>query len=46
MPAEAERYRNGERKLQGVLLGAVMKKSNRRADPKRVSQLLAERLGS
>ena len=36
----------GERQLQGVLVGFVMKKSNGRADPKRVNQLLATRAGS
>jgi aspartyl-tRNA(Asn)/glutamyl-tRNA(Gln) amidotransferase subunit B len=45
MPKEAERYRAGEKKLQGVLVGAVMKKSKGRADPRKLSQLLA-RLGS
>jgi aspartyl-tRNA(Asn)/glutamyl-tRNA(Gln) amidotransferase subunit B len=42
-PAEWERYRSGERKLQGVLVGQVMKKSAGRADPKKVNQLLVER---
>jgi aspartyl-tRNA(Asn)/glutamyl-tRNA(Gln) amidotransferase subunit B len=46
MPAEADRFRRGEKKLQGVLIGAVMKKSKGSADPKRVAQLLVERLGS
>ena len=46
MPAEAERYRNGEVRLRGVLIGAAMRKSNGRADPKQLDQLLAERLGS
>ena len=46
MPTEAERFRAGERKLQGVLVGAVMKKSKGRADPRRLAQLLAERLGT
>jgi aspartyl-tRNA(Asn)/glutamyl-tRNA(Gln) amidotransferase subunit B len=46
MPNEAERFRKGERKLQGVLVGAVMKKSKGRADPKRLNQLLAERFGT
>ena len=46
MPAEAERLRNGEKKLTGVFVGAVMKKSKGSADPKRVAQLLAARLGS
>jgi aspartyl-tRNA(Asn)/glutamyl-tRNA(Gln) amidotransferase subunit B len=45
-PNEAERYRNGEKKLQGVLIGAVMKKSKGRADPKKLNQLLATRLRS
>ena len=46
MPAEAERYRQGETRLQGVLIGAVMKKSKGRADPARLNQLLAVRLRS
>ena len=45
-PAEAERLRNGEKKLQGVLIGAAMKKSKGRADPKKLNQLLAARLTS
>jgi aspartyl-tRNA(Asn)/glutamyl-tRNA(Gln) amidotransferase subunit B len=43
-PTEAARFASGERKLQGVLVGMVMKKSGGRADPKRVNQLLAERI--
>ena len=46
LPVESARYVAGERKLQGVLVGAVMKKSKGRADPKRVNQLLAERVGT
>jgi aspartyl-tRNA(Asn)/glutamyl-tRNA(Gln) amidotransferase subunit B len=46
MPKEAERYRAGEKKLQGVLIGAVMKKSKGRADPRKLNQLLSSRLGS
>jgi aspartyl-tRNA(Asn)/glutamyl-tRNA(Gln) amidotransferase subunit B len=42
---EATRYAGGERKLLGVLVGFVMKKSQGRADPRKVNQLLAERLG-
>jgi aspartyl-tRNA(Asn)/glutamyl-tRNA(Gln) amidotransferase subunit B len=45
MPAEAARYRAGEKKLQGVLIGAVMKKSKGRADPRKLNQLLGS-LGS
>ena len=44
-PAEWERFRSGERKLLGVLVGAVMKLSRGSADPKRVNQLLLERSG-
>ena len=44
-PEEAKRYLAGERKLKGVLVGFVMKKSAGRADPKRVNQLLASRAG-
>lgn len=43
-PAEAARFLAGERKLQGVLIGLVMKKSGGSADPKRVSQLLGARV--
>lgn len=46
LPAEAERYSSGETRLQGVLIGAAMRKSKGRADPKKLSQLLAARLGS
>ena len=44
-PAEAQRFMGGERRLQGVLVGHVMKKSKGSADPKRVNQLLAGRIG-
>jgi aspartyl-tRNA(Asn)/glutamyl-tRNA(Gln) amidotransferase subunit B len=44
-PREAERYAAGEKKLQGVLIGAAMKKSKGSADPKRLAQLLADRFG-
>jgi aspartyl-tRNA(Asn)/glutamyl-tRNA(Gln) amidotransferase subunit B len=42
-PDEARRFLGGERKLVGVLVGAVMKKSRGRADPKRVNQMLSSR---
>ena len=45
-PEEAKRYLAGERKLQGVLVGFVMKKSAGKADPKRVNQLLVSRAGA
>jgi aspartyl-tRNA(Asn)/glutamyl-tRNA(Gln) amidotransferase subunit B len=44
-PEEAARFRAGEKKLQGVLVGFVMKKSKGSADPKRVNQLLSSRAG-
>ena len=44
-PAEAGRFRAGEKKLLGVLVGLVMKKSKGRADPRRVNQLVSERAG-
>ena len=45
-PNEAERFRNGEKRLQGVLIGAVMKKSKGRADPRKLNQLLTARFTS
>jgi aspartyl-tRNA(Asn)/glutamyl-tRNA(Gln) amidotransferase subunit B len=45
-PKEAERFAAGEKKLQGVLIGAAMKKSRGSADPKRLGQLIAERFGT
>ena len=44
-PDEAARFVGGERRLQGVLVGHVMKKSKGSADPRRVNQLLVERSG-
>ncbi len=40
---EAGRYVAGEKKLLGVLVGLVMKKSKGRADPRRVNQLISAR---
>ena len=45
-PEEAKRFLGGERRLQGVLVGHVMKRSGGSADPKRVNQLLAARSGA
>ncbi len=44
-PAEAARFFAGEKKLQGVLVGHVMKKSKGAADPRKVNQLLGARAG-
>jgi aspartyl-tRNA(Asn)/glutamyl-tRNA(Gln) amidotransferase subunit B len=43
-PAEAARYRGGEQKLLGFFMGQLMKRSDGKADPKRASELLRERL--
>jgi aspartyl-tRNA(Asn)/glutamyl-tRNA(Gln) amidotransferase subunit B len=40
---EARRFVDGERKLLGVLVGLVMKKSKGRADPRKVNQIVAGR---
>ena len=40
---EAARFAAGEKKLVGLLVGLVMKKSQGRADPKLVNQLLSSR---
>ena len=43
-PGEVERYRNGETKLLGFLVGQVMKVSQGKADPKGVQPVLLRRL--
>ncbi len=45
-PDEAKRYFSGERKLQGVIVGFVMKKSGGKADPRKLNQLLMSRAGA
>jgi aspartyl-tRNA(Asn)/glutamyl-tRNA(Gln) amidotransferase subunit B len=42
-PAETTRFLGGEQKLQGVLVGHVMRKSKGSADPQRLNQLLGAR---
>ena len=42
-PSEWQRYLAGEKKLLGVFVGAVMKSSGGRADPRKVNQLLSTR---
>lgn len=42
-PDVATRFRAGDKKLLGVLVGLVMKASKGRADPKAISQLLSAR---
>jgi len=43
-PDEVRRYREGEEKLLGYLVGQVMRSSGGRADPRRVNALLREAL--
>ncbi|MGD8289819.1 MAG: Asp-tRNA(Asn)/Glu-tRNA(Gln) amidotransferase subunit GatB, partial [Gemmatimonadota bacterium] len=43
-PDEAGRYREGEKRLLGFLVGQVMKRSAGKADPRRVNELLREAL--
>ena len=43
-PGEVERYRHGETKLLGFLVGQVMKASQGKADPKGVQPVLLRRL--
>ncbi|HET9599785.1 MAG TPA: glutamine--tRNA ligase, partial [Anaeromyxobacteraceae bacterium] len=42
---EAQRYRAGEKKLLGFLLGVAMKEAQGSADPQLVRRILTERLG-
>ena len=44
-PEESARFAGGERRLQGVLVGLVMKKSKGSADPKKVNQMIGDRTG-
>jgi len=41
-PSEFERFKAGEKKLMGFLMGQVMKKSQGKADPKSASKLINE----
>jgi len=45
-PAEVARFRTGEAKLLGFLVGQVMKKSQGKADPKGVQPVLLKALSS
>jgi aspartyl-tRNA(Asn)/glutamyl-tRNA(Gln) amidotransferase subunit B len=44
-PGEVQRYQGGEEKLLAFFTGQVMKASRGKADPKRVQEILRERLG-
>ena len=39
-PEEIKRFKNGEKKLMGLFMGKLMKKSKGKADPKTASQLI------
>jgi aspartyl-tRNA(Asn)/glutamyl-tRNA(Gln) amidotransferase subunit B len=41
-PKEVERYKNGEKKLQGFFVGQVMRATKGKANPKVVNELLAK----
>ena len=43
-PGEVARFKGGEAKLIGFLVGQVMKKSGGKADPKAVQPVLQEKL--
>ena len=45
-PSEVRRYRGGEEKLLAFFTGQVMKASRGKADPKRVQEILRERLAN
>ncbi|MDH5283101.1 MAG: Asp-tRNA(Asn)/Glu-tRNA(Gln) amidotransferase subunit GatB [Gemmatimonadota bacterium] len=45
-PKEVERYKGGEVKLIGFFVGQVMKKSQGKADPKKIQPVLQEKLSS
>lgn len=45
-PDEVARFRSGEKRLQGFLMGEVMKRSRGKADPKQVARLLGEKLAA
>lgn len=44
-PAETERYKNGETRLQGFFVGQVMKLSKGKANPQMVNDIIAKILG-
>jgi len=45
-PSEFERFKAGEKKLMGFLMGQVMKKSKGKADPKSASKLINEMINA
>ncbi len=45
-PKELEKYRNGNTNLKGFFVGQVLKKTNKRADPKLTNELVEKKLNS
>ena len=45
-PAEVARYRGGEEKLLQFFMGQIMKRSRGKADPRRTTEVLREKLGA
>ena len=43
-PEESRRYRRGEERLLGFLVGQVMRRSRGKADPRQVNALLRDEL--
>lgn len=43
-PKELEKYRNGNTNLKGFFVGLVLKKTNKRADPKLTNELVEKKL--
>ncbi len=44
-PQEADRLRQGDKKLTGFFVGQIMKKTKGQANPKLVNTILAQKLG-
>ncbi|MFN2343822.1 MAG: Asp-tRNA(Asn)/Glu-tRNA(Gln) amidotransferase GatCAB subunit B, partial [Desulfonatronovibrio sp.] len=44
-PDEAQKFRDGQKKLMGFFVGQIMKKTKGQANPGVVNQLLNKRLG-
>jgi aspartyl-tRNA(Asn)/glutamyl-tRNA(Gln) amidotransferase subunit B len=44
-PADVADFKNGNPKVAGFLMGLAMKASQGKANPKRLKEILAERLG-
>jgi aspartyl-tRNA(Asn)/glutamyl-tRNA(Gln) amidotransferase subunit B len=45
-PSDAADYKNGNPKVAGFLMGLAMKASKGKANPKRMKEILTERLNS